>query len=246
MYLSWVIPAHNEERSIEKSVREVDAYLRVKKNFDPLFRYEIVVINAGSIDKTQEIAERLGREIQNFSVLVTDGRGKGWAIKRGMLESHGDIRLFSDADNATSPDHWDRMEPLFQKGYDVVIGSRNFRDVPGARQRIKEPLIRRIAGQMGNLWIQALAVQGIWDTQAGFKAFTKNSAEDIFSRTRMNGFSFDIEVLVLARRLGYTIGIAALDWKHNPDSRVTMKSYVHVLFDVLRIRWNLLTGKYTL
>lgn len=244
MYLSWIIPAHNEERNIEKSVREVDAYLRTKKNLDPSFQYEIILINGGSTDRTQEIAERLQKEIPNFSVLATDGRGKGWSVGLGMLQSRGDIRLFSDADNATSPDHWDRMAPLFQKGRDVVIGSRHFRDVPGAQQRIKESLIRRIAGQMGNLWIQIFAVPGIWDTQAGFKAFTKKAAEDIFSRIRMIGFSFDIEVLALARRRGYAIGIVALNWKHNPDSRVTMRSYLQVLLDVLKIRWNLISGKY--
>lgn len=246
MYLSWIIPAHNEERRIEKTIREVDAYLRLKKNFDASFRYEIILVNNGSFDATQKIAERLQKEIPDFSVLVTNGPGKGWAVRQGMLQSQGDIRLFSDADNATSPDHWDRLAPLFQKGYDVVIGSRNFRDVPGAEQRVGEPLIRRIAGQMGNLWIQFFAVPGIWDTQAGFKAFTKKSAEEIFSRTRMNGFSFDIEVLALARRLGYKIGIVALNWMHDPESKVTMKSYFEVLLDVLKIRWHLFTGKYNL
>lgn len=246
MYLSWIIPAHNEERRIEKTIREVDAYLRLKKNFDASFRYEIILVNNGSFDTTHKIAERLQKEIPDFSVLVTNGPGKGWAVRQGMLQAHGDIRLFSDADNATSPDHWDRIAPLFQKGYDVVIGSRNFRDVPGAEQRVGEPLIRRIAGQMGNLWIQFFAVPGIWDTQAGFKAFTKKSAEEIFSRTRMNGFSFDIEVLALARRLGYKIGIVALNWMHDPESKVTTKSYFEVLLDVLKIRWYLVTGKYNL
>ncbi|MDO8600632.1 MAG: glycosyltransferase [bacterium] len=245
MFLSWLIPAHNEERRIEKTIREVDSYLRTKKNLDSSFQYEIILINAGSTDKTQEIAERLTKEVANFSILVTDGRGKGWAVKEGMLKSHGDIRLFSDADNATSPDHWDRFAPLFTKGFDVVIGSRHYRDVPGAQQRVGEPLVRRIAGQMGNLWIQALAVPGIWDTQAGFKAFTKKAAEDIFSKTLMFGFSFDIEVLALARRLKYKINIVALDWKHDPDSKVTMKSYIQVLLDVVKIRWNLITRKYS-
>jgi dolichyl-phosphate beta-glucosyltransferase len=244
LYLSWLIPAHNEERRIEKTIREVDAYLRAKKNSDVLFEYEIILINAGSTDTTQEIAERLKKEIANFSVLVTDGRGKGWAVKQGMLQSHGDIRLFSDADNATSPNHWDRMAPLFQNGFDVGIGSRHYKDAPGAQQQVGEPLIRRIAGQMGNIWIQTFAVPGIWDTQAGFKAFTKKSAEDIFSRTRMAGFSFDIEVLAIARRLGYNIGIIPLDWKHDSDSKVSLKSYIEVLLDVLKIRWNLLIDTY--
>lgn len=244
VFLSWIIPAHNEERRIEKTLREVDAYLRAKKNLDASFQYEILLVNNGSVDTTQKIAERLQREILNFSVLVTNGPGKGWAVKEGMLKSHGDIRLFSDADNATSPEHWDRVAPFFQKGYDIAIGSRNFRDVSGAQQRVGEPLIRRIAGQMGNLWIQFFAVPGIWDTQAGFKAFTKKAAEDIFSRTRMTGFSFDIEALALGRRLGYKIGIAALDWRHDPESKVSMISYFEVLLDVLKIRWNLTIDKY--
>lgn len=244
MFLSWIIPAHNEERRIEKTLREVDAYLRQKKNLDALFQYEIILVNNGSTDRTQEIAARLQKEIPNFATLVTNGPGKGWAVKEGMLQSRGDIRLFSDADNATSPEHWDRMAPLFQRGYDVVIGSRNVRDVPGAQQRIKESLLRRIAGQLGNLWIQFFAVPGIWDTQAGFKAFTKQAAENIFSRTRMTGFSFDIEALALGRRLGYKIGIVALDWKHDPESKVSLKAYFEVLLDVLKIRWNLITHKY--
>lgn len=244
MFLSWIIPAHNEERRIEKTLREVDAYLRQKKNLDASFQYEIMLVNNGSTDTTQAIAERLQKEIPNFATLVTNGPGKGWAVKEGMLKSHGDIRLFSDADNATSPDHWDRMALLFQKGYDVAIGSRNFRDVPGAQQRVGEPFARRIAGQLGNLWIQFFVVPGIWDTQAGFKAFTKKAAEDIFSRTRMVGFSFDIEVLALARRFGYKIGIVALDWKHDPESKVSLKSYLEVLLDVLKIRWNLTIDKY--
>lgn len=242
--LSWIIPAHNEERRIEKTVREVDAYLRQKKNLDASFQYEIMLVNNGSTDKTEEIAERLQKEILNFSALVTNGPGKGWAVKEGMLKSRGDIRLFSDADNATSPEHWARMAPLFQKGYDVVIGSRNFRDILGAQQRIKESLLRRVAGQLGNFWIQFFAVPGIWDTQAGFKAFTKKAAEALFSRTRMMGFSFDIEVLALGRRLGYKIGIVALDWKHDPESKVSLKSYFEVLLDVLKIRWNLITHRY--
>lgn len=244
MFLSWIIPAHNEERRIEKTIREVDAYLRAKKNSDAEFQYEIILINAGSTDKTQEIAEQLKKEIANFSVLITDGRGKGWAVKTGMLKSQGDIRLFSDADNSTSPEHWDHMMPLFQKEYDIAIGSRHYKDALGAKQRIGEPLIRRIAGQMGNMWIQTFAVPGIWDTQAGFKAFTKKSAEDIFSRTHMNGFSFDIEALALARRLHYKIGIIPLDWEHDSDSKVTFASYLGVLLDVLKIRWNLITDRY--
>lgn len=246
MYLSWLIPAHNEERRIEKTIREVDAYLRSKKNLDASFQYEIILVNSGSTDRTQEIAERLRKEVTNFFILTMGNRGKGGAVKEGMLKSRGDIRLFSDADNSTSPDHWDRIAPLFQKGYDVVIGSRHYKDAPGAQQRVGESGIRQLAGKMGNLWIQALAVPGIWDTQAGFKAFTKKASEDIFSKTLMAGFSFDIEVLALARRLGYKTAIVPLDWKHDPDSKVTMKSYIQVLLDVVKIRANLIMNKYRL
>lgn len=239
MYLSWIIPAHNEERRIEKTIREVSRYLQSKN-----FAYEIVAVDNASSDTTSEIVTRLSRDLPHVRLLRAHGPGKGWAVKEGMLNAQGEIRLFSDADNATSPEHFDRMIPLFQQGHDVVISSRNPRDAQGATEERPEGALRSRAGKLGNMAIQLFAVRGIWDTQNGFKAFSAHAAESIFSRLTIFGFAFDIEVLVLARRLNYKIGIIPVQWKHDPDSKVTMKSYIEVLLDVLRIRRNIIMGKY--
>jgi dolichyl-phosphate beta-glucosyltransferase len=239
MYLSWIIPAYNEERRIEKTVREVAEYLQ-KKQFD----YEIVVVDNGSGDSTPNIVTRLVPNIKGLRLLQTKGPGKGWAVREGMLQSQGNVRLFSDADNATSPEHFDRMAPFFENGSDVVISSRDPRDASGASEERPEGRLREVAGKIGNLIIQFFAVRGIWDTQNGFKAFRARAADHIFSHLTIFGFAFDIEVLVLARRSGYTIGIIPVQWKHDPDSKVTAGAYIKVLLDVIRIRWNIIIGRY--
>lgn len=241
MYLSWIIPAYNEERRIEKTIREVDAYVR-SKNFSG--GYEIVVVNSGSGDRTKEIVERMASEIPNLRVLNLENKGKGWAVGQGMLASSGSIRLFSDADNSTAPSYFDAMQEKFNEGYDVVISSRDAKDAPGAARDVQEPWVREILGNLGNLLIQTFGVRGIWDTQNGFKALRAQAAEDIFSRARMRGFSFDIEMLALARMLGYRIGVIPVRWHFDPDSKVTASAYLHVFFDVFRIRWNFLTNAY--
>lgn len=241
MYLSWIIPAYKEEKRIEKTLREVDRYIR-QKQFSG--GYEILVLNADSPDNTQRIVQRLENEIPNLFLHGVENKGKGWAVREGMLRAKGEIRLFSDADNSTRPDYFDTMIPFFEKGYDCVISSRHPRDAHGAFQEVPESFLRRIAGKSGNLIIQIFAVPGIWDTQNGFKAFSANAAKEIFSRLTVDGFAFDIEVLALARVLGFRVGIVPVLWKHDQDSRVTLKSYVQVLMDVFRIRWNLTTNKY--
>lgn len=241
MYLSWIIPSYNEEKRIEKTIREVDGYLR-SKNLSG--GYEIVVVDSSSKDRTQEIVHNLQSQISNLQLLIVENKGKGWAVKQGMLSAKGDVRIFSDADNATSPEHFDKMIPFFDKGHEVVISSRHPRDAAGASQDVPESLLRRLAGKAGNFIIQILAVPGIWDTQNGFKAFRREAAQKIFSQARITGFAFDIEALALARRLGYKIVIIPVRWKHDPDSKVTLKSYLQVLGDVFGIRWNLMMGKY--
>ena len=219
----------------------MDAYLR-SKNFSG--GYEIIVVNSSSKDRTAEIVKSSQSSISRLSLLEVENKGKGWAVKEGMLRAGGDIRLFSDADNATSPEHFDKMIPFFEKGDDVVISSRNSLDAAGAAQDVPESFLRRFAGKIGNLIIQTFAVRGIWDTQNGFKAFSAKAAEDLFPRQIMTGFSFDIEVLALARRRGYKIGIIPVRWKHDPDSKVSLKSYIQVFLDVFKIRWNLIMNKY--
>lgn len=241
MYLSWIIPAYNEQRRIEKTLREVDMYLQTKHFPDG---YEILVSNSASTDHTAEIVEGLIKEIPNLRILNLENRGKGWAVKQGVLNANGQIRLFSDADNSTSPFAFDAMEPLFNQGYEVVISSRDPKDAAGASRDVKEQWYRELMGNMGNLIIQIVGVWGIWDTQNGFKACTAKVGVDIFGRTRMSGFSFDIEMLALARKLSYRIGIIPIHWRFDPDSKVSLRAYIQVFIDVFKIRWNFIMGKY--
>ena len=193
MYLSWIIPAYNEERRIEKTIREVESYLHSKG-----FSYEILVIDNGSRDRTAEVVNKLRAAIPSLRLVAAHESGKGGAVKRGMLAATGEIRLFSDADNSTPPESFDLMEPLFAKGCEVVISSRDHKDAAGAGRDVEEPWYREILGNLGNLVIQIFGVWGIWDTQNGFKACTARAADAIFSQTKIAGFAFDIEMLALA------------------------------------------------
>ena len=244
MFLSWIIPAYNEEKRIEKTIREVDGYLHSRLAGQAITGYEIIVANSASRDRTAEMVTRLKSQIQNLDLVNVENKGKGWAVKAGMLRARGDIRLFSDADNSTAPHYFDAMLPWFQKGYDVVISSRDAKDAAGASRDVKEPWYREILGNLGNILIQVVGVWGIWDTQNGFKAFRSKAAQAIFSKTRIPGFAFDIEVLAIARRLGYQIALIPVRWIFDPDSKVTPQAYLQVFVDVFRIRWNFITGTY--
>ncbi len=243
MYLSWIIPVHNEEKRIEQTLQEVDTYLR-SKNFSE--GYEILVVNNASGDKTSAIIEKLQKNIHAIKLYDLEGKGKGAAVKHGMLVAQGNIRIFSDADNSTSPSYFDAVEGYFKKGYDVVISSRDSKDALGAGRDVKEPWYREILGNMGNLVIQTFGVWGIWDTQNGFKALTAPAAKQIFDRTMMQGFSFDIEMLALARKFKLKIAIIPIQWKFAPDSKVKLQDYIKVFADVFKIRWNLIANKYKL
>jgi glycosyltransferase involved in cell wall biosynthesis len=241
MYISWIIPAHNEEKRIEKAVYEVDAYLK-SRSFPG--GYEIIVSNSASSDRTPDIVARLGRDVRNLSLLNVQRRGKGLAVKHGMLQARGDIRLFSDADNSTQPAYFDDMIPFFVAGCDVVISSRHPRDAAGASRGATEPWYRHLSAPLGNVVIRAVGVPGIRDTQNGFKALNAGAAKAIFSRSRIEGFGFDVEVLALARMLGYRIGIIPVHWAFDPYSTVTFAALPEMLAEVFRIRWNLTRGRY--
>ena len=244
MYLSWIIPAYNEERRIAKTLREVDVYLRSRQRSGEIPSYEIIVSNSASADRTAAVVEKLMPEIPNLGLMNLENRGKGWAVKQAMLRAHGEIRLFSDADNSTAPKYFDAMTPLFKQGYDIVISSRNPKDSPGASRDVKEPWYREILGRLGNVIIQLFGVWGIRDTQNGFKALKKEAAQKIFSETRIPNFAFDVEMLALARRFGYRVAVIPIRLIFEPDSKVTLQAYFKVFMDVFRIRWNLITGKY--
>ena len=232
MHLSVIIPAYNEARRIGKTLEAIGESLR-NKSYD----WEIIVVNNNSNDSTREIAEKYS----GVRVIDEQMPGKGYAVVAGMAVATGEYRLFTDADNSTSIDHVERMWPLLNKGYDIVIGSLA---VPGSRVVRGEPFYRVLFGKLGNKWIQIFAVWGINDTQRGFKMFTAVAAETIFPKLTIFGWGFDVEALALARKLGYKIHEVPIVWDNDPDSKVNIWAYPQVLLQTLKVRWNLITRIY--
>ena len=242
VYLSAVVPAFNEAQRIANTLKRLRDYLAAS-----CFCYEILVVLDGPTDSTRDVLRSLSAEIHHVRIIDRPvNRGKGFTVREGMLEARGRIRLFTDADNSTDIAHFDQMKTLFDEGCDLVIASRNPKDVAGARQTVSQPWYKRSIGKLGNLLVQRVAVPGIWDTQCGFKAFRAEAAVRIFSQSVIEGWGFDIEVLALARRLNYNIGIIPAHWVNDARSHVRNIDYLRVFRDTFKVRANLLMGKYGL
>lgn len=238
MHLSVIIPAYNEERRLPKTLRAIDSYLK-NQNYD----YEILVVSDGSKDKTAEVARGLMGEIKGLKVIDNkENHGKGFVVRQGLAKAEGEIRLFTDADNSTSIDQVEKMFPFFEKGFDIVIGSR---DVKGAVLDPPQPWYRRIVGDVFNLMVQVIVgLWGIWDTQCGFKAISPRVAKEVLPLCKIDRWAFDPEILKLARKKGYKIKEVPVRWVNDPDSKVNLKGMMRMGVDLLKIRWNLITGKY--
>jgi dolichyl-phosphate beta-glucosyltransferase len=241
MYLSVIIPAHNgEKRNIRKTIELVFVYLEKQG-----FPYEIIVVSNSSTDRTAAIVQELMPQMPTLKLLdYPDRKGKGFAVREGMLHATGDYRLFMDDDNSTTIENIENMMPYFTQGYNVVIGSIR---APGHKVvGGSEPWYRLFLGRLSSWYSQIILLPGIMDTQRGFKIFSSKAAQDVFSRSRINQFGFDMEVLALARKFGYKIKEAPITWKNDAvHSSVKLRDYIQVLLDTLRIKRDLMTGKYT-
>jgi dolichyl-phosphate beta-glucosyltransferase len=237
-YLSIIIPAYNEAERIPKTLLDIDKRLE-----HAAYSYEIVVVNDGSTDNTAAIVRNMTKAVRNLKLIdLTENSGKGGTVRQGMLLSAGKIRLFTDADNSTSIDQFEKMMPFFKEGYDVVIGSRAAR---GAELDPPEPFYRQVVGKMLNLIVQALLLPGIWDTQCGFKAFTEDAAEKVFQIAKISGWGFDFEILSLAGRMGYKIKEIPVRWVDARGSHMSFSAGLQFLRDIAIIRWRLWRGEYT-
>lgn len=238
VYLSVVIPAYNEEKRIEKTLREIDEYLK-KQNYS----YEILVVDDGSKDKTKEIVENLSSEIKNLKCLsYGKNEGKGFAVRFGMLNAKGKFRLFSDADHSTPIWEIEKFFKEFEKGADVVVASRELKE--SILQPPQGPW-RRFLGE--GFKILRKIILDLWeieDTQCGFKCFKKEVVEKIFPKCKINRFAFDPEILILAKKEGYKIKEVPVLWRNDPQSKVKFKSIFNMFLDLFKIRYNLLTKKY--
>jgi dolichyl-phosphate beta-glucosyltransferase len=235
--ISVIVPAFNEERRLKKTLESINNYFLKK----PMTR-QIIVVDDGSSDDTTEVAERATREIRDLSVITYHpNRGKGYAIKKGVEASRGEYILFTDADNSTPIEEFEKFSvPL--KHTMVVIGSRY---LPESAIVVKQPWYRVLIGRIANWLIQFFIMEGIKDTQCGFKAFQHDAAQAIFSRLKVNRFGFDIELLAIARLLRFSIKEIPVSWYNSPESRVRpIKDALKTFGDLIYIKLNLWSGRY--
>ncbi|OHD67251.1 MAG: hypothetical protein A2W19_07855 [Spirochaetes bacterium RBG_16_49_21] len=234
---SIIIPAYNEEKRIEKTLRIIDQYFRQQS-----IAREIIVVNDGSSDNTKAVVEKLSKEINNLTMIHYEmNRGKGYAVKQGVEQCTGKYVLFTDADNSTPIQECDKIFPLL-KNNEVVIGSRYITD---SNIEIKQPAYRILLGRVGNALIQFFLIDGIRDTQCGFKAFQHNAAKEIFSRMKINRWGFDMELLAIAKLLGYSIKEIPVSWYNSADSRVRpLRDAFNTLKELIIIKLNLWAGRY--
>jgi glycosyltransferase involved in cell wall biosynthesis len=237
--LSIVVPAYNEEHRLPPTLARLHAYLSAQ----PL-RYEIVVVDDGSRDATCAVVQAAMASIPNLRLVrQTPNRGKGAAVRLGMLAARGQLRVMSDADGSMSPDQLPRLlAPITACKAEVAIGSRY---AEGAKSDIKQPWYRVLWSRIANQAVQRSLVPGVRDTQCGFKAFTAEAARDLFARGRIDGWAFDLEILALARRAGYAIAEVGVEWTDDRRSRVNpLKDMWKVVREAMTIRKNLRRGVY--
>ncbi len=232
-FVSVIIPAYNEEKRIVSTLKKVLEFFRSK-----VYTVEIIVSDDGSLDQTITVArETLQDSGFLFQVLqAPENQGKGAAVRRGMLKAQGEYRLFSDADLSTPIEELDKFLPLLiDKKADIVIGSRA---VQGANIVERQPVFREWMGRIFNSVAVIFAFRGIRDSQCGFKCFTRESAEKLFSIQKLDGFSFDVELLFLAQKLKLKIVELPVTWLNSAASKVhVLRDPIIMFWDVLRIRW---------
>jgi dolichyl-phosphate beta-glucosyltransferase len=237
-FLSIVIPAHNEELRLPRSLRQVFAFLEKQP-----YSAEVIVVENASSDRTLELARGFALHQSNLMVLHEEQAGKGNAVRRGVLEAHGEYRFICDADLSMPINELERFLPPALTGFDVVIASR---EAPGA-VRYNEPPYRHWGGRAINLVIRLLILPGLNDTQCGFKCFRAEAAEKIFRQQTLGGWSFDIEILYLARRKGMNISELPVHWYFDADSKVrAVRDALRMIGDIFRIHRNALRGRYDL
>ncbi len=235
-FLSIVIPAHNEETRLPQTLEQVFAFLKSQP-----YAAEAIVVENGSTDRTYEVAEGFARAHPNLRVIREANRGKGLAVRRGMLEARGEYRFMCDADLSMSIEQLSHFLPPALADVDIAIGSR---EAAGA-VRDDEPLYRHLGGRLINFTIRTLILPGLQDTQCGFKCFRAAAADRVFRCQTLSGWSFDIELLFIARRLSLVIREVPIHWRFNPESKLSaVQDALRMVRDIFLIHRNAWRGLY--
>ena len=237
-FLSIVIPAHNEESRLLPSLAQIHSFLDQQK-----FTAEVIVVENGSHDHTFEVAQDYARAHSYVKVIQSpdNQRGKGLAVKQGMLAAAGEWRFICDADLSMRIEELARFLPPESDGYDIVIASR---EAPGA-WRIGEPEYRHLMGRVNNFIIKSAAIRDYEDTQCGFKMFRGSVADDVFAVQRMPGIGFDVEILFIAKRRGYRVKELPITWYFDPYSTMRLwDDSIRMLREIWQIRRHWRQGLY--
>lgn len=229
VHLAVIVPAYNEASRIAPTLERLNEYLSAQS-----YDWEVTVVSDGSTDGTNEQVAQFAASHNGFRLIAsTPNRGKGYVVRKGMLEVEGEYLLFSDADLAAPIEELEKLLPEMAS-HPIAIGSRPLKD---SQLEVRQPLYREMLGRASNKLIQLLGVPGIQDTQCGFKLFKNEVAKDVFSRCKLDGFSFDFEALMVARDLGYTIAEVPIRWAHQEGSKVVLwRDAPKALFDLLKLR----------
>lgn len=226
-YLSVIIPAYNEEARIEATLNKIIAYLKAKG-----WTYEIIVVDDGSTDKTLSCIA----SFENIVIFKNErNKGKGYSVRRGVLEAKGEYILFSDADLSTPISELDKFLKEIEEN-DIVIGCR----ASGESQiLIHQPWWREGMGRVFNFLVQVFVIKGFKDTQCGFKLFKKEPSKRIFSLSRINGFAFDVEIVFIAKKMGFKIKDVPVVWINSKETRVNpITAPLKMLIELVKIRCN--------
>ena len=236
MFLSIVIPAYNEEARLPQTLSRISDFLGKHA-----YAAEVLVVENGSTDRTADIVRDFSKDHPRFRLISIKERGKGVAVKTGMLAAEGEYRFICDADLSMPIEEVTKFLPPVLTGYDVAIASR---EAPGAH-RFDEPPYRHLMGRVFNFIVRALAVPGFADTQCGFKCFTASAAEQVFPKQTMSGWGFDVEVLFIALHQGLRVVEVPVDWYYKENSRVNpVKDTFSMFWEVLKVRLNAVKGLY--
>ena len=234
-FLSVIVPAHNEENRLPDTLEQVFHFLQKQS-----FSSEVIIVENGSTDHTLDVAQKFANDHKDFRVIQSE-RGKGNAVKRGMLEARGEYRFMCDADLSMPVDEITKFIPPALDDFDIAIASR---EAPGS-VRYNEPPYRHLGGRGINFLIQLLILPGLNDTQCGFKCFRGDIAQALFDRQTLAGWSFDIELLFIARRHHHRIHEVPIDWYYQAESKVSaLPDAVRMIGDIFHIRLQALRGKY--
>jgi dolichyl-phosphate beta-glucosyltransferase len=237
-FLSIVIPAHNEELRLPRTLRQVFSFLEKQT-----YPAEVIIVENGSTDHTLGLAREFESHHSNLTVIHEEHAGKGNALRRGVLEARGEYRFICDADLSMPITELEKFLPPVLNDFDIAIASR---EAPGAT-RYNEPAYRHWGGRIINFAIRLLILPGLNDTQCGFKCFRAETAEKLFSQQTLNGWSFDIEILYLARKKRMDIKEIPVQWYFDADSKVNaVRDALRMVGDIFRIHINALRGRYDL